>query len=336
MITGVSGQDGAYLSRLLLNKGYRVVGVSRSPGLVPARLTKLGLAGSVEVVGGDTTAQQSIEELVEAYQPDEIYNLAAQSSVAEAIARPLETAEATGMAPLRLFEAVRKRAPGSRIFQASSAQIFGRAPLDAYGPQGPFAPTNLYGAAKLFAQTSAEAYRDAFGLFIACGVLFAHESPLRGQEFLTRKVTRGLCQVSRGQLEALEIGTLDSERDWGYAPDFVQGMWMTLQAEQPRSYVFATGRTRTVRDVVEASARYYGFDLQWRGQGVDEIGVDVVSNRVIVRINPVYFRAFEDKTPAADISLTRSQLGWEPLTDFDVMISEMCAAELADSSQDTV
>lgn len=330
MITGVSGQDGAYLSRLLLGKGYHVIGVTRTPRVAPARLAALGLADSVEIVGGDIAVQASIDALVEAHRPDEIYNMAAQSSVAGAIAHPLETAEATGMAPLRLFEAVRTRSPGSRVFQATSAQIFGRAPLDAYGPRGPFAPTNLYGAAKLFAQTTAEAYRDAFGLFIACGILFAHESPLRGEEFLTRKVTRTLAQVKCGQVEALEIGTLDSERDWGYAPDFVQGMWMTLQAERPGSYVFATGQTRTVRDAVEVSARCYGFDLEWRGQGVDEVAIDKRSKRVIVRINPAFFRPFEDKTPVADISLTRSELGWEPRTDFDVMISEMCAAELAD------
>ena len=330
MITGVSGQDGAYLSRLLFDKGYRVIGVTRTPETAPARLAALGLLNKVEIVGGDIAVQSSIDALIEAFRPDEIYNMAAQSSVAGAIFKPLETAEATGMAPLRLFEAVRTRSPASRVFQATSAQIFGRAPLDTYGPQGPFAPTNLYGAAKLFAQTTAEAYRDAFGLFIACGVLFAHESPLRGEEFLTRKVTRTLAQVKRGEVEALEIGTLDSERDWGYAPDFCEGMWMTLQAERPGSYIFATGQTRTVRNAVEVSARYYGFDLEWRGQGVDEVGVDRHTGQVIVRINSAFFRPFEDKTPIADISLTRSELGWEPRMDFDDMISEMCAAELTD------
>ena len=329
MITGVSGQDGAYLARLLLQRGYRVFGVTRTPWATPTRLDLLGLAGRVEILGGDITRQSSIDDLVERHQPNEIYNLAAQSSLSEAVANPLETAEATGMAPLRLFEAVRTRSPTSRVFQATSAQVFGRAPLASYGPHGPFAPTNLYGAAKLFAQTAAEAYRETFGLFIACGVLFAHESPLRGEGFLTRKVTSTLAQVRRGQVEALEIGSLDAERDWGYAPDFCRGMWMTLQAERPGSYIFATGQTHTVREVVNIAARCYGFDLEWRGHGVEEIAIDRATDRLVVRVNPEFFRSFEDKTPAADISLTRSELGWEPQTHFEDIIREMCAAELA-------
>lgn len=327
MITGVSGQDGAYLSSLLLKKGYRVIGVTRTPDVAPARLESLGLTGQIELVGGDIAVQSSVNALVQKHRPDEIYNLAAQSSVAGALTHPLDTAEATGMAALRLYEAVRTLSPASRVFQATSAQIFGRAPLETYGPQGPFAPTNLYGAAKLFAQTAAEAYRDAYSLFIACGVLFAHESPLRGEEFLTRKVTRTLAQVRLGKVEALELGNLDSERDWGYAPDFCLGMWMALQAERPDSYIFATGKTRTVRNAVEISARCYGFELEWRGKGVDEVGFDRLTGQTIVRINPAFFRPFEDKTPIADISRTISELGWEPRTGFEEMISEMCASE---------
>lgn len=327
MITGVSGQDGAYLASLLLKKGYRVIGVTRAPDAIPFRLEALGVTDQVELVGGDIADQSSVNTLIQENRPDEIYNMAAQSSVAGALNQPLETAEATGMAAVRLFEAVRTLSPTSRVFQATSAQIFGRAPLDAYGPEGPFAPTNLYGAAKLFAQTAAEAYRDAFGLFIACGVLFAHESPLRGEEFLTRKVTRTLAEIRQGSAEVLELGNLDAERDWGYAPDFCLGMWMSLQAERAGSYIFATGQTRTVRDVVETSARCHGFQLEWRGDGVDEVGVDGLTGRVIVRINPAFFRPFEDKTPIADISRTRSELGWEPRTGFEEMISEMCATE---------
>lgn len=328
LITGVSGQDGAYMAQALLKKSYRVVGVTRSPDIMPARLASLGIQNDVEIVGGDFASQASVDALITAYRPSEIYNLAAQSSVVGAIQQPLQTIEATGMAPVRLFEAVRTLSPQSRVFQASSAQVFGSAPLPTYGPEGPFAPTNLYGAAKFFAQSAAESYRNAFGLFIACGVLFAHESPLRGTEFLTRKVTRTLAQVHQGTVDCLEIGTLDSERDWGYAPDFVDGMWLSLQAEKPGTYVFATGETRTVRDVVEISAEYYGYDLVWQGQGVDEVGIDKSSGRVIVKINPAFFRSFEDRTPAADSSKTRQELGWTASKPFSEMIREMCAAEL--------
>lgn len=328
LISGVSGQDGAYLAKLLLEKNYRVIGVTRSPQTMPDRLKALGLQNEVEIVGGDFVLQDSADELVATYTPDEIYNLAAQSSVAAALDQPLATVEATGMAPLRLFEAVRSRSPESRVFQAASAQVFGRAPLAAYGPEGPFAPTNLYGAAKLFAQTGAEAYRNAFGLFIACGVLFAHESPLRAPEFLPRKVTMTLAAVRQGTAEALEIGNLDSERDWGYAPDFVRGMWLSLQAERASTYLFATGETRKVRDVVEIAAACYGFDLHWRGEGVNEVGIDRRSGKTIVKINPKFFRAFEDKTPTADVTRTKSELGWEPSKPFADMIRDMCAAEL--------
>ncbi len=330
LVTGVSGQDGALICDFLLRKGYRVVGASRNLEQPFERLQALGIKDAVELIQADFALQNDADAVLQAYTPEEVYNLAAQSSLTVAQDRPLETAEATAMAPLRLFDAVRRLSPRTRVFQASSGQVFGDAVLESYSPAGPFSPTNLYGATKLFAQNSAEFYRRAYGLFIACGILFAHESRLRGPEFLFRKVTATLVRMAQGGDEVLSVGSLSSERDWGYAPDFVEGMWLTLQAQKPDTYVFATEQMHSVRQVIETSAAALGFDLVWHGEGLEEIGVDARTERQIVRIDPAFFRAFEDRTPPADASRARSVLGWSPSVSFEALCAEMCRDEAAE------
>jgi len=328
VITGVSGQDGAYLARLLLEKGYRIVGATRNPGETPARLEALGLAGRVERVahpGADLAAWRA---LLAAYAPQEVYNLAAQSSVVAALHHPYETALSNAMEPVALFEAARLDRPDLRIFQAGSVQVFGPA-MSAPGAPESYAPTNLYGSTKLFAHLAGKAYRADHKLFIASAALSAHESPLRGEEFLSRKVVKTLAAVRAGKAHELRVGNLDARRDWGYAPDFVEGMHAALQADEPFDYVFATGVAQRVRDLIECAAANFGFDLAWGGQGVEEIGVDRKTGRQIVSVDPAFFRPFDETPPPLDISEARSRLGWTPRTAFKTMIARMCEADLA-------
>ena len=328
LITGVSGQDGAYLAKLLLESGYEVFGSSREPSVKPWRLLALGVADHVRLLPAGRGSLDDFRRLITTAAPDEIYNLAAQTSLTEAAKTPVETAELNALGPVLLFEATRLDAPGARVFQASSAQVYGRAALAAYTPEGPFAPTNLYGASKLFSQLAAEHYRNAFKIFISCGIFFAHESPLRGEEFLSRKVTSTLAAIRAGRATRLSVGNMDASRDWGSAEDFVHGARLSLSASAPGDYVFATGVVHTVRDLIEVAAGCLGFDLEWSGSGVHETGVDRKTGERIVDVDPRFFRPFEEVTPPADISATTARLGWRPTTPFRDMIRRMCDADL--------
>lgn len=329
LITGIAGQDGAYLARLLLEQGYRVLGGGRRPGSTgtPWRLQELGVAGDIELVAVDLAAPTDIRRLLQRTNPAEVYNLAAQSSVARSFERPLETAEVNALGALRLLEAVRRGAPGARFFQASSCDMFG---LPAAAPQDettPFRPRSPYGAAKLFAHWATVTYREAHGIDASSGILFNHESPLRGAGFVTRKITRSLALIRHGRLDILELGNLDARRDWSFAGDIVEGIWLMLQQATAADFVLATGEAHTVRQFVEAASPRLGFDLEWSGSGRGERGIDRRSGRTIVRVNPEFYRPAEAEILVGNISKARTVLDWQPKIGFDALVGMMAAAD---------
>jgi len=328
LITGVSGQDGAYLARFLLAKGYRVIGGRRPASTAaPWRLRELRIAGDVELLALDLADPGDIGPALERLRPEEIYNLAAQSSVGLSFDRPLETAEADAMGPLRLLEMVRQTVPSARFFQASSCDMFGEttaAPLDETTP---FRPKTPYGIAKLFAHWTTIAYRERHGIAACSGILFNHESPLRGPEFVTRKITRSLARIRHGAAEVLELGNLDAARDWGFAGDYVEAMWLMLQQAAVQDFVVATGAPHTVRDFVEAAAGRLGFALDWCGRGLDEHAVDRRSGRTVVRVNPAFYRPVDSATLAGNAAKARAVLGWQPKTSFEELVGMMAEAD---------
>lgn len=331
IITGVSGQDGAYLSRSSCSTSTTwVVGTTRNPSEPPARLAALGdrrpcsnsssIPARIWLHGDSPFARHA---------PREVYNLAAQSSVVTALLQPYETALSNAMEPVALLEAARLDRPELRIFQAGSVQVFGPTMGASGALESLLAPANFYGSTKLFAHLAGKAYRADHMLFIASAALSAHELPLRGEEFLSRKVVKTLAAVRAGKADELRVGNLDARRDWGYAPDFVEGMHAALQADEPFDYVFATGVAQRVRDLIECAAANFGFDLAWSGQGVDEIGVDRKTSKQIVSVDPAFFRPFDETPPTLNISEARNRLGWAPRTAFETMIAQMCEADLA-------
>ena len=273
LITGITGQDGAYLAKLLLEKGYEVVGSMRRTTISdPIRLMELGIAGDVELCDIDLFEFSNIARALERVKPDEIYNLAAQSFVSLSFEQPLYTSEIDGLGVARLLEAIRAVVPSVRYYQASTSEMFGKAQQVPQSETTPFYPRSPYAVAKLYAHWMTVNYRESYGLHATSGILFNHESPLRGREFVTRKITHGLARVRAGELGRLDLGNLDAQRDWGFAGDYVDGMWRMLQQENPSDYVLATGRTTSVRRFVEMAAAAAGFTLAWQGRGLDEVG----------------------------------------------------------------
>lgn len=328
LITGVSGQDGAYLARRLLQDGYRVVGAyRRSASNNLWRLDELGVAEHVELVPFELLEFGNIQRAIERVQPDEVYNLAAQSYVGTSFEQPLYTADVDAMGVMRLLEAIRVVNPTIRFFQASTSEMFGKVRSSPQNEETPFYPRSPYGVAKLFAHWSAVNYRESFGMHACSGIAFNHESPLRGEEFVTRKVTRALARIRSGKQSHLELGNLDARRDWGFADDYVDGMVRMLRAPEASDFVLATGETHSVRELVEVAARWFGFELTWRGEGVEEVGIEGRSDRVLVRINPTYFRPAEVDVLCGDASRARSALGWSPKTSFVELVEMMCHAD---------
>jgi len=272
-VTGISGQDGAYLARFLLAKGYRVVGALRrsSRSTIP-RLIELKIAGDVEIVDFDLAEITNIMRMLKKVQPDEIYNLAAQSFVALSFEQPIYTSDTDGVGPLRLLEALREAVPTARFYQASTSEMYGKVQAVPQDETTPFYPRSPYGFAKLFAHWATVNYRESYGLHASSGILFNHESPLRGREFVTRKITWSLARIRHGDLDMLELGNLDARRDWGFAGDYVEGMWLMLQQDQAQDYVLATSETHTVRAFVETAARRLQFDIEWSGAGRTNAG----------------------------------------------------------------
>ena len=331
LITGISGQDGAYLAQLLLEKGYRVYGAYRRTSSVNFwRIEELGIAQHPNLVLAeyDLTDSGSSLRLLQTSEADEVYNLAAQSFVGVSFDQPIATAKITGLGALNLLEAIRIVHPRTRFYQASTSEMFGKVQAVPQNESTPFWPRSPYGVAKLFAHWATVNYRESFGIFGASGILFNHESPLRGREFVTRKITDGVARIKLGKLDTLELGNLDAKRDWGYAKEYVEGMWRMLQADKPATYVLATGRTETVRDFVEMAFKAGDTHVEWRGAGMQETGVCRQSGRTVVRINPRYYRPAEVELLIGDPGKAREELGWKARTSLEDLCAMMVAADL--------
>jgi GDPmannose 4,6-dehydratase len=328
LITGISGQDGAYLAQFLLGKGYRVVGGLRrsARGAIP-RLQELGIADAVELVDFELGELTNIMRVLEKAGPDEVYNLAAQSFVASSFDQPLYTADIDGLGALRILEAIRQVTPAARFYQASTSEMFGKAQAFPQDETTPFYPRSPYGFAKLFAHWATVNYREAHRMHASSGILFNHESPLRGREFVTRKITWSLAQIRHGKLDVLELGNLDAKRDWGFAGDYVEGMWLMLQQEEAQDFVLATGETHEVRAFVDTAARRLGFDLEWSGSGPAERGTDRKSGKTIVRVNPDFYRPADVEHLVGNPKKAQDVLGWRRKAGFAELVALMADAD---------
>ncbi len=331
VVTGVTGQDGAYLAGLLLEKGYTVYGTYRRTSSVNFwRLEDLGLASNerLHLVEYDLTDLGASLNLLNRAQPVEVYNLAAQSFVGVSFEQPTTTAQITGLGALNLLEAIRLVNPKIRFYQASTSEMFGKVQAIPQKEDTPFYPRSPYGVAKLFAHWATVNYRESYGMFACSGILFNHESPLRGREFVTRKITNAAAAIHLGKQEVLELGNLDAKRDWGYAKEYVEGMWKMLQADAPDNYVLATGRSESVRDFVSMAFKAAGVTLQWRGAGVDEQGFDAATGKVRVKVNPRYYRPAEVDLLVGLPLKAKTELGWEARTSLEELCRLMVEADL--------
>jgi GDPmannose 4,6-dehydratase len=331
IVTGISGQDGAYLARLLLDKGYRVFGTYRRTSSVNFwRIEELGIQQhpQLELVEYDLTDLGASINLVRRAQPSEVYNLAAQSFVGVSFEQPVTTAQITAVGALHLLEAIRIVDCGIRFYQASTSEMFGRVQTVPQTEDTPFYPRSPYAVAKLYAHWMTVNYRESYGIFGASGLLFNHESPLRGREFVTRKITDGVAKIKLRKIDCLELGNVDAKRDWGYAPEYVEGMYLMLQASEPENYVLATGRTETVRNFVTMALAASGVRIEWRGQGEDETAVVNGTDTVVVRINPRLYRPAEVDLLIGDATKARNQLGWAPTTSLESLCEMMVEADL--------
>lgn len=331
IITGITGQDGAYLAQLLLEKGYCVYGTYRRTASTNFwRIEELGLGDNpnLHLVEYDLTDLGSSIRLLERAHPDEVYNLAAQSFVAVSFDQPITTAQITGLGAVNLLEAIRIVNPRISFYQASTSEMFGLVQEVPQSEKTPLYPRSPYGCAKVYAHWMTINYRESFDIFGSSGILFNHESPLRGLEFVTRKITDGLARVKLGKLSHIELGNLEAKRDWGYAKDYVEGMWRMLQAEKPDTYVLATGRTERVRDFVEMTCKALDINLEWKGSGVDEVGVDTATGNTIIKINPQFYRPAEVDLLIGDPAKAKAELGWEAMTTLEQLCAMMVEADL--------
>jgi len=336
LITGITGQDGSYLAELLLEKGYVVHGMMRRSSTptterIDHLLDRHGASGRFTLHHGDITDTASIMRLLGMIRPDELYNLAGQSHVGVSFETPVATANATALGPLRMLEAIRTLglAETIRFYQASSSELYGNSGRATLDEDTPFSPCSPYAAAKLYAYWVTRNYRDAYDIFACNGICFNHESPRRGETFVTRKVTQGLARVSRGLQDCVRLGNLDARRDWGHARDYVEMMWLMLQQDRPDDYVIATGENRTVREFVQAAAAELGMDIEWRGTGPDETGTDRATGRTVIRVSREFYRPTDVDTITGDAARARERLGWKPRTTFREMVREMVEADLA-------
>jgi len=331
VVTGITGQDGAYLAELLLNKGYKVYGTYRRTSSVNFwRIEELGIENHerLELLEYDLTDLSSSIRLLEYSQADELYNLAAQSFVGVSFDQPVTTAEITGIGPLYLLEAIRIVNPKIRFYQASTSEMFGEVQEIPQKETTPFYPRSPYGVAKLFAHWMSINYRESYYIFAASGILFNHESPLRGKEFVTRKISDSVSKIKLGKLDVLELGNMGAKRDWGYAKDYVEGMHLMLQAEVADTFVLATNRTETVRDFVSLAFQSAEMEIEWRGCEENEVGVDVVSGKEVVRVNPKFYRPAEVDLLIGNPSKAMNTLGWSPKTNLEELCRMMVSSDL--------
>jgi len=336
LITGVTGQDGAYLTEFLLKKGYRVWGIKRrSSSFNTARVDAFYQDPHIgdplfRLVHGDMTDATNLIRVVQDVQPDEIYNLAAQSHVQVSFETPEYTANADALGPLRLLEAIRilRLQDKVRFYQASTSELYGKVAEVPQSETTPFYPRSPYAAAKIYAYWITVNYREAYGMHASNGILFNHESPLRGETFVTRKITRAVAAISQGLQDRLFLGNLNAKRDWGHARDYVAGMWAMVQQDRPGDYVLATGETHTVREFAEAAFAAANYRIVWEGEGVRERGVDAKTGRTLVEVDPDYFRPTEVDILLGDASKARAALGWRPAVSFNELVKEMVAADM--------
>ncbi|WP_010460608.1 GDP-mannose 4,6-dehydratase [Acidovorax radicis] len=331
VITGVTGQDGAYLAEFLLKKGYQVIGTHRRTSSVNTwRLHELGVLGhpNLLLVDFDLTDPGSAIALLQKFHPDELYNLAAQSFVGASFDAPTTTALVNGQGALNLLEAIRLVDPRIRYYQASSSEMFGGVEQAPQCESTPFCPRSPYAVSKLFAHWMTINYREAYGMYAVSGILFNHESPLRGSEFVTRKISSAVARMAHGERDVLELGNLDARRDWGFAAEYVEGMWQMMQAEQPGTYVLATGRQQTVRDFVRMAFSVTGISLEFVGAAASEVAIDVGTGRVVASVDPSFFRPAEVDLLVGDASRARVELGWEAHTTVEQICRMMVEADL--------
>jgi GDPmannose 4,6-dehydratase len=325
LITGATGQDGSYLAELLLEKGYEVHGIIRRCSLINTHRID-HIYSQLKLHYGDLTDSTNLVRVIQQVQPDEIYNLGAQSHVKVSFEMPEYTGMVDGLGTLRILEAVRLLGmeEKTRIYQASTSEMYGKVQEIPQKETTPFYPRSPYGVAKVYGYWIVKNYRESYGLHASSGILFNHESPRRGETFVTRKITRGLSSISTGQQDILYLGNLNAKRDWGHAKDFVEAMWLMLQQDDPDDYVIATGDQYSVREFVEEAAPYFGMNIVWEGEGLDEVGIDKNTKREVVRVSPKYFRPAEVETLLGDATKAKEKLGWEPKISFKQLVEDMC------------
>ena len=325
LITGITGQDGSYLAELLLEKEYEVHGIVRRSSLINTHRID-HIYEKINLHYGDLTDAMSVINLIKDIEPDEIYNLGAQSHVKVSFEMPEYTAQVDSLGTLRVLEAVRLLGmeKKTRIYQASTSELYGLVQEVPQRETTPFYPRSPYGVAKLYGYWIVKNYRESYGMHCSSGILFNHESPRRGETFVTRKITRGLSRVSVGEQECLYLGNLNAKRDWGHAKDYVEAMWLMLQQDEPDDYVIATGQQYSVREFVEEAAPYFGFNIQWRGDHEHEFGYDLTMGRTVIKVSDKYFRPSEVDSLLGDASKAKEKLGWEPKTTFKQLVEDMC------------
>ena len=329
LITGITGQDGSYLAELLLEKGYEVHGIVRRSSLINTHRID-HIYSKIKLHYGDLTDATNIISIIKQVEPDEIYNLGAQSHVKVSFETPEYTAQVDGLGTLRILEAVRLLGmeKKTRIYQASTSELYGLVQETPQTATTPFYPRSPYGVAKLYGFWIIKNYRESYGLHASSGILFNHESPRRGETFVTRKITMGLNAIKNGEQTVLYLGNVNSLRDWGHAKDYVEAMWLMLQQDEPDDYVIATGEQYSVKDFVEAAAPRFGFNLEWVGEGEDEIAMDKKTKKTVIAVDPRYFRPAEVESLLGDPFKANKKLGWEPKTSFHDLVEEMCNYEL--------
>lgn len=334
LITGITGQDGSYLAELLLEKGYEVHGIIRRASTFnTSRIDHLYQDPHINGVKlflhyGDLSDGSNISRLLKQIKPDEIYHLGAQSHVRVSFDIPEYTGDVTGLGTVRILEAIRDTGIKTKFYQASSSEMFGKALEIPLKETTPFYPRSPYGCAKVYAYWITKNYRESYGIFASNGILFNHESPRRGETFVTKKITRGLARIKLGKEEKLYLGNLDAKRDWGYAKDYVYGMWLMLQHTEPDDFILATNETHSVREFIEETCKHLGFELAWQGSGIDEKGIDKKTGKTIIEIDPKYFRPAEVDILLGDYSKAKNKLGWEPETKFKELVKLMAEEDL--------
>ena len=326
LITGITGQDGSYLAELLLSKGYEVHGVVRRASMINTHRID-HIYPKINLHYGDVTDALNMFSVVDKVLPDEIYNLAAQSHVKVSFEMPEYTAQVDALGTLRVLEAVRTIKPECRVYQASTSELYGLVQEVPQSETTPFYPRSPYGVAKIYGYWITKNYREAYDMYACTGILFNHESPRRGETFVTRKITIGLKNIADGNQEVLKLGNLNALRDWGHARDYVEAMWLMLQQDKPDDFVIATGKQYSVREFVEKCAPYFDMDIIWQGEGLDEIGIDTKTGKTVIAVDPKYFRPTEVETLLGDPTKAKTILGWQPKTTFDDLVKEMCEHE---------